>query len=459
MKSLLRFTSFALGLVCALPVLRAEPPPVWETMKYGLFVHFVFGGEFRGMTPLGPEGGFPPDLDAFAEAFEVERFAADVASMGFEYVIFTAWHANMNVLYPSEAVTRWRGPGHATTRRDLLGEIIDALAARGIETSLYSHIWVGHDFHPEGGGFFSYDNKEGIITEDQRITGYVDSVLGDSSTWDRFVGEVYGEMSARYGEKVCAYWFDSTWTRAIDKQNILDAVRAHHPTVALVANGTADHGLPYSSKEVGSPEDTAYGFNGDYPPVERHDVTTWPSYERHIAIIHGGNWWAEVGGQPRFSPEDIFRFTVLQAGTNNNGGVAWSFSPFVDGSWEGDMLARMRRVNAYLEPVAEGIKRTLASPAFPTPEGSRIATLPHGFVATRAVDGRDEFLHVLVPPEGRRLELPAPADGSRFERASLLVSGDGVPLRTHRDGTATLTLPEGAEWDPLNTVFRLERVR
>lgn len=104
---------------------------LWEVMKYGLFVHYVYGEEYGLMTPMSINGGEPKDINEFTKVFDVEKFADDVASMGFEYVIFTAWHANMNLLYPSPAMTKWRGSEH-TSERDLLGELYDALNKRGI---------------------------------------------------------------------------------------------------------------------------------------------------------------------------------------------------------------------------------------------------------------------------------------------------------------------------------------
>jgi hypothetical protein len=73
-----------------------ENSAIWESMKYGIFVHFVNGGEYGGMTPLNLSGGFPTDIDDFANNFDVQKFANDLQAMGFEYVIFIAWHVPEN---------------------------------------------------------------------------------------------------------------------------------------------------------------------------------------------------------------------------------------------------------------------------------------------------------------------------------------------------------------------------
>jgi len=434
----------------------------WEAMKYGLFVHFVFGGEYGGMTPLSKAGGFPKNIDEFAEKFDVQKFANDVQTMGFEYVIFTAWHANMGVLYPSKVMKDYGFDqnDHYTSKRDLLGEIMDSLAVRGIKFCIYTHIFVGHDFHPQGSGYFMYDNKTGKITQDMINSGYVDAVNGNSTKWNDFVNKVYDEMSSRYGEKVCGYWFDGTWVPNtwVDKQRMMKTIWKSNPTAAMVANGTPSHGLPYSSKEASSPDAGEYSFQNDYPTVLQSDVTTWPSYTRHVALIAGGNWWASQWGNPRYNAKAVYRYTVLQAATNNNGGVGWSFGPFIDGSWEGTppntTFEMFKQANSYLSPVAEAVKNTRASTSYITKEGSKINNLQSGFVATRSINGLYEYIHVLTPRADNTLRFPYSTDGRVFDAAILLAKNKEVRLEKNAGGYL-LTLPEGEKWDELNTVFRL----
>ena len=113
-------------------------------MKYGFFVHYVWGGE--GLHGHGQHGWFDAhrNLDDLANRFDAERFANDLASMGVEYVLFTAWHANMNLLYPSKVMEKWM-PGHSA-KRDLIGDMIKACKAKGIQVLLYTHPRDGHDF-------------------------------------------------------------------------------------------------------------------------------------------------------------------------------------------------------------------------------------------------------------------------------------------------------------------------
>jgi hypothetical protein len=454
--------------------LAAEPPHEgakghrkrWEESKYGLFIHHVYGAGLEKMTPLSREGGFPGSLDDFVSGFQVERFAEEVKGMGFEYVIFTAWHFNMNALYPSRLMDTWRGPGHSTSERDLLGEIIKALRKRGIMAALYSHVFVGHEFRPDNKpGYYTYDRKDGLVTDEMRRTGYYPAASApwgpqppppETLRWNNFINQIYDEMTARYGSSVEAMYFDGSWVWMVDRQRLFATIRKNNPTAALVANGTPDHGFEYSSKEVGSPSGKDYGFASEVPGVVDSDAKSWPGYRRHVALIAGSNWWASVPGGPRFSAEDIARYTALQACTSDAGGIGWSFGTYADGSFENGLAKRFREAWRLLKPISTAIRRTVRSRAYPTSEGQTIKTLPGGFAASESADGRRTYVHVLRPPEGE-LKLPAPQGGLKFRQARLLGKAGKVKMTVDEDGALTISL--SVDWDPVNTVISLEHSR
>lgn len=71
-----------------------------------------------------------------------------MASMGMEYVYFTGWHKAIYCLGPNQALEKWL-PGH-TAKRDLIGEIADALHTKGIKLMIYAHPNDGHDLTTDG---------------------------------------------------------------------------------------------------------------------------------------------------------------------------------------------------------------------------------------------------------------------------------------------------------------------
>ena len=104
-----------------------KPVYCYEKLRYGFFVHYV-----ADLTHCVGymDGRKPQSYDEVADGFDVPGFAEALAQMQVEYLIFTSWHFRMIPLYPSEVTAKWRPD--CCIRRDLLGEIIDAVRAKGI---------------------------------------------------------------------------------------------------------------------------------------------------------------------------------------------------------------------------------------------------------------------------------------------------------------------------------------
>ena len=400
--------------------------------KYGLFVHYAYGDAEEPVT-RNADGTNPTSLDDLADRFDVEAFVGDVVSFGVEYVIFTAWHYRMNMLYPSVVMDAWRG-GHAS-RRDVIGELIDRLKGTGVALYLYTHPADGHDFS----------------AEDQERTGW--NGPAPYEKWNAFINAVYEEVTVRYGRDVEGYLFDSTWPEQVDRSTLRKTILSRQGDLALVAlYDQRNECCDYCSKEVRFPDEILW-FN-EYPPITRYDVSTWPSYRRLVAIVQGGDWCA-AGGSAQYTAEMMFRYTVLQAATaTESAGVVWSAGPYPGGRWETNVRERFQALGSCLAPIAESIKCTYPSTSYVTAEGSKILTLPWGVVATRSVDDRYEYIHVLIPPAEGTIHLPPPADGKRFVSAALLTTGEQASMTQTARGV-DLALPKGFRWDTLDAVFRL----
>ena len=77
-------------------------------------------------------------------------------------------------------------------------------------------------------------------------------------------------------------------------------------------------------------------------------------------------------------------------------------------------------------------------------------------MATDAPDGSATYLHVLKAPKEKTLRIGMPANGERFAHATLLPGGEKVELLFDAAGYL-VKLPPDVEWNPLNTVIRLQR--
>ena len=75
-------------------------------------------------------------------------------------------------------------------------------------------------------------------------------------------------------------------------------------------------------------------------------------------------------------------------------------------------------------------------------------------MGTESQDGKTTYLHVLWPPRGKDLTLPAPADGRTFTEAALL-GGGKIELSQDAKGIK-LRLGDGQSWDLVDTVIVLK---
>ncbi len=437
----------ASALLCSLSGLKAETSGMSEFLKtkYGFFVHYVWGGDQKKSLTLGRDAKPLATFDEFANAFDAPGFARDLESWGVEYVILTAWHYNINPLFPSETMKKWGMENH-TCKRDLLRDVITACKAKGIRVMLYTHPRDGHD----------------LAHEDQVKTGWggpngtdPDWAKFDRKKWNDFTNELYQELITRYGNDIIGIFSDEgsgagDSYRVVDYPRLRQTVKALQPDLMMEQNF---YGTTYSL-DVGCKE---YAYWGEFA---NRDGNAWPAYRMPVATVFAPSWYAtKPAGEnvAAFKPEDMFRYTVLQAGANHEGGgVQWAAGNYPGGGWETGVEEVMDKLASYIKPIAPSLKNVFASTSWPTAQGVKLPDLKWG-VATRATDDKTEYLHVLTPPAdgSTSLTIPPPADGKKFEKAVLLASKKPVALKQDESGVQ-LKLPAGESWDKLNTVIALK---
>ena len=415
----------------------------FRRMKYGFFVHYVFGGVRKS------DGNWPNDANDLADRFDAAGFADDLQSMGVEYLIFTAWHFNVVCLWPSTAMNQWM-PGH-TVNRDLVSDMIDAVRAKGIRVFLYTHPRDGHD----------------MSTADQITTGWGPGSGGydpdwnqfNRQKWNDFINDIYADLINRYGSRIDGLFIDEgsplgNSYSVVDYPRLRQTIKSRQPNLLMMHNY---YGNNYSC-DIGATEVSYW-----QAWVPGTDPNNWPATGRPMSMVMGGNWSAiTVPGiyAPRYNATEMFRMTVLRAGVNSTdgGGVNWAAGPYAGGGWETGVLEQMRQIGSWIAPIRRSICNTLPSQSWITPPNATINSLANGIVATRAFDDGTEFVHVLTPPATNSITLPAPADGRGYSLAYLLANGNPVTLVRNTNGSITLTLQSGDAWDSRNTVIALKPV-
>jgi hypothetical protein len=172
---------------------RAERPHMEARLhEFKSDTSWLNQAKFGFMTQCG-EWSYPPHgprkpWPAMVDDFDVERFADIVDSTGAGYAVWSATWATYFFPAPIKAIDAIM-PGR-TSKRDLIGEIADALSKRNIRLILYYHL--GHDVNAANGNWWI---KNWVSPDDKTL--FVNN-------WCSIIGEV-GE---RYGTRLAGWMFD-----------------------------------------------------------------------------------------------------------------------------------------------------------------------------------------------------------------------------------------------------------
>jgi hypothetical protein len=402
-------------------------------LKYGLFVHFV-----PNLT-VNHNGGVVANANTLANGFDASQFANDLAVAEVQYVVFTSWHANMVALWPSDIMLEWDLPDHRVDR-DLIGDIIAAVGNKGIRIYLYTH--------PRDGMQFTDADREKTGWGIDNGGAYNPGADFNRTKWNAFINDIYGELMQRYGQQIDGLFMDEGSPQGdsetvVDYPQLRSTIKATNPNANLIQNDYGNlYGLDMGMKE--------YGGWGEF---SQPNESLWPSYAEPVAAIFTETWWAaSTTSTIRYSAGSMLRYTAFQAATNSEGGgITWAAGPYADSGWEPGVMATFQQIGSWISGIHESIFDTRPSTSYPTKPGTTIGDVSWGS-ATKSADDLIEYIHVLKPPAGLTLALPAPRDGKVFSTGSRLPVSTPVSLSQNIKGVnITIT----GSWDANLTVIRL----
>ncbi|MCX6900887.1 MAG: alpha-L-fucosidase [Verrucomicrobia bacterium] len=151
--------------------------------RYGIGVHWT--------AQTVPRNGDLLSFQRAVDAFKLKEFVEQVRLAGANYVLFTAAHALQMLPAPHPVIDRIL-PGR-TCKRDLIGELADALAVHGLPLIIYwNHSCNGRD-DPEWRKAVGYDGQDKTVLAKNLIA-------------------IVAWMGQRYSDKIKAWWFDSPYS-------------------------------------------------------------------------------------------------------------------------------------------------------------------------------------------------------------------------------------------------------
>ncbi len=416
----------------------------FKKRKYGLFVHFVHGISCR------TDGSLPKTVDETVNDFDANAFADLVSSMGVEYLIFTAWHWRAIPLYPSAVTKKYRGD--ICPRRDLLGEIIDAVTARGIDMILYTHPRDGHDFSPEDMESCGWGRNENASSS----TPAKD--LFDYKKWNAYTLELYSELLERYGDKLSGIYTDGTGPYSKKSERYESTLQVVDYTMLRNIIKSADPSLFMIQNHFG------YLFSDDFEMPEGYfhfetdnirDTSVIPAARKALAFCpFEGNWWP-LEKTPRgkdvrkTSSAELARFAIFNASCTAGGGICFASGPYCCGSlFPVGVAEQMNELGKILRERQDTVLDAFPSRSYPTVSGDTMRD--KDFICfTESEDGKYEYLHILKPQA--EIVIPRSADGALLSCPTSLC--DTLAIESFENGVLSLS----GEFDEIDSVIRFER--
>lgn len=298
--------------------------------RYGIGVHWT--------AQTAPRHGDPLPFQRAVEAFRLQEFVEQVQRAGADYVLFTATHALQMLPAPNAVIDRLL-PGR-TCKRDLIGELADALAAKGLPLLVYyNHSCNGRN-DPQWRKAVGYDGP-------------------DKNLLAKNLMEVVAWMGQRYKDRVKAWWFDSSYS--------LDA-RGPHNSVTTDMTGfqfpwerftvAAKAGFPARlvTYNAGVAQTFLYTAHQDYWAGELVNLKT-PATSRYLD--HGLQWFGwtcldfrgwvhtkqntEIPG-PLYSDEEVIRF--VRTCNAHRAPMTFNVGIYQDGTMAAASVEQLRRLGA-----------------------------------------------------------------------------------------------------------------
>lgn len=270
-----------------------------------------------------PRHGAKKKWPAMVEDFDVPKFADMVASSQAGYVVWSATWRTYYFPAPINAIDRIL-PGR-TSRRDLIGEIADALRERSMKLILYYHL--GH-------GDREWWDKNWVSIDDKKLLFH---------NWINImneIGERYkGRLAGWLYDDGCVY-YPAPYERLgrAAKAGFRERIISYNPWI--IARGTDFQDFQFGE-----------GFHGDKgTPVGGSGIYSAGPYQglhAHGCFMLDGPGWGiyrpnTVIAPPRFSKDKAIAIALNAAARNQ--ALSWNLLMYEDGSVSRASLDLMRAV-------------------------------------------------------------------------------------------------------------------
>jgi len=282
---------------------------------WGAFTHY-----------LGGDDESAAEWNARVDAFDVARLADQIESTGAPYYFITIGQNSGHYCAPNAAYDSFvQIAPSKCSRRDLVADLYEALAPRGIKLLVYL---------PSGAPASDPVAKEGLEWQWGYEGDWPYAHSGERTglrlaSFQRKWEAVIREWSERWGERVCGWWFDGCYfademyrhADAPNFESLADATRAGNPASLVAFNpGVVVPVICHSEHE----DYTAGEIAELFPTCPGRWIE---GAQYHILSYLGWSWCK--GEEPRLPDEFVIGYTKHV--TSRGGVITWDVPILPDG--------------------------------------------------------------------------------------------------------------------------------
>ncbi|MEP6844371.1 MAG: alpha-L-fucosidase [Panacibacter sp.] len=246
--------------------------------KFGILVHYLHISQDE-KEPWNM--GKTTSWDSCVNDFDVKLFAKQMHAVGACYVIFTIYQGSKYMCIPNktyEDITGYKR-GEATSTRDLVSDLYDALSKYKIKLILYV---TGDGTYKDARSYKVFQSP--MLKWAQNKNQFI-----ATEAWVNNWSKVLQDISLRYGDKVSGWWVDGAYSFHGYNDTLLGilsrALKAGNPKSIVGFNPSPQQHVQYYSKW------------DDYTAGEMYPLTSLPpaggminGVQWHVLTFLGKNW-------------------------------------------------------------------------------------------------------------------------------------------------------------------------
>ncbi|MGC5004265.1 alpha-L-fucosidase [Streptomyces sp. DT203] len=388
----------------------------------GLFLHW---GMFTAPRHVDCEAW---EHDVTAGGWTADYWVDEARKLGASYIVLATFHSRLGYARPWPS----KIPGSCSTERDFLGELVNAGKAKGIKVMLY--MTDDPQWHNEVPGVQTLDSDAYSAYKGEKVD------LTTRDGFGRFSYDQFFEVMENYPD-LAGFWIDND-NEYWENHHLYEQIRAKRPSWLLTNNNEDTPIMDTVSNEQKTGMTPAY----DYPSAA---FTPMPRIsEGDYKLPTSGDWWYDGKDHPVDFRLSTGRY-ITNAGSSMKSLMAET--AMVNGRFPPSQQEYNDFMADWTAPIRSSLQGTEGG-------GYMYGGMQPGFwndgahgVVTVGPGARTQYVHVVTRP---RTDLVRLRDNG-YRATGVTDVRTGKAMAFSQSG-GYLTILGIADWDPYDTVFKVE---